>query len=142
MAANWACCNLSLSPSYPEQYFSIYTPIPFGRHTTGTLTKWPRLFRQASKGTKTCCLTSFQRPFLRNPGFTKSEFRAIWINNGPTGLGVCGLFWKRMATQFSTVWFVDQAALHGLLKKVRDLGLPLVSVNRTEGGKLITRNQE
>ena len=26
----------------------------------------------------------------------------------------------------------DQAALYGLLKKVRDLGMPLVSVNRTE----------
>jgi hypothetical protein len=25
---------------------------------------------------------------------------------------------------------VDQAALHGLLKKVRDLGMPLISVNR------------
>ena len=25
---------------------------------------------------------------------------------------------------------IDQAALHGLLKKVRDLGLPLISVNR------------
>lgn len=25
---------------------------------------------------------------------------------------------------------VDQAALHGLLRKVRDLGLPLISVNR------------
>jgi hypothetical protein len=24
---------------------------------------------------------------------------------------------------------VDQAALHGLLKKVRDLGIPLISVN-------------
>ena len=26
----------------------------------------------------------------------------------------------------------DQAALHGLLKKVRDLGLPLISVNRVD----------
>ena len=26
----------------------------------------------------------------------------------------------------------DQAALHGLLKKVRDLGLPMISVNRLE----------
>ena len=25
---------------------------------------------------------------------------------------------------------VDQSALHGLLKKVRDLGMPLISVNR------------
>lgn len=29
---------------------------------------------------------------------------------------------------------VDQAALHGLLKKVRDLGLPLRSVNCLESG--------
>ena len=27
---------------------------------------------------------------------------------------------------------VDQAALHGLLRKVRDLGVPLLSVNRVE----------
>ncbi len=26
----------------------------------------------------------------------------------------------------------DQAALHGLLKRVRDLGMPLISVNRVE----------
>jgi len=30
---------------------------------------------------------------------------------------------------------VDQAALHGLLKKVRDLGMPLLSVNRLEPGQ-------
>jgi hypothetical protein len=30
---------------------------------------------------------------------------------------------------------VDQAALHGVLRKVRDLGMPLVSVNRGKPGQ-------
>jgi len=30
---------------------------------------------------------------------------------------------------------IDQSSLFGLLKKVRDLGLPLVSLNRVEPGK-------
>jgi hypothetical protein len=29
---------------------------------------------------------------------------------------------------------VDQAALHGLLAKLRDIGLPLLSVNRSASG--------
>jgi hypothetical protein len=31
---------------------------------------------------------------------------------------------------------VDQAALHGLLRKVRDLGAPLLSVNRVKPGEV------
>jgi hypothetical protein len=30
---------------------------------------------------------------------------------------------------------VDQAALHGLLRKVRDLGIPLLAVNRLQPGQ-------
>ncbi len=30
---------------------------------------------------------------------------------------------------------VDEAALHGVLAKVRDLGLPLLAVNRVEPGR-------
>jgi len=38
-------------------------------------------------------------------------------------------------TTLLTCPVIDQAALYGLLKKVRSLGLPLLSVNRVESGK-------
>ena len=31
-------------------------------------------------------------------------------------------------------WIPDQSALHGILGRVRDLGLPLISVQRLPGG--------
>ncbi|MEQ8677769.1 MAG: hypothetical protein RLP44_23320 [Aggregatilineales bacterium] len=35
-------------------------------------------------------------------------------------------------TTVLTCHVIDQAALHGLLRQIRDLGLPLISVNRIE----------
>jgi hypothetical protein len=35
---------------------------------------------------------------------------------------------------------VDQAALYGLLRKVRDLGMPLISVNRLQIGQIDVPN--
>jgi hypothetical protein len=37
---------------------------------------------------------------------------------------------------------VDQAALHGLLKRVRDLGMPLVSVSPVEPGQADVSNHK
>jgi hypothetical protein len=37
---------------------------------------------------------------------------------------------------------VDQAALHGLLRKVRDLGMPLLSVNRCKSERADTPDDE
>jgi hypothetical protein len=37
---------------------------------------------------------------------------------------------------------IDQAALHGLLKKVRDLGMPLVSVSPVEHGQARPQEDE
>jgi hypothetical protein len=36
---------------------------------------------------------------------------------------------------------VDQAALHGLLKKVRDLGMPLLSVSPAKPGKNVSNSK-
>jgi len=37
---------------------------------------------------------------------------------------------------------IDQAGLHGILKKIRDLGMPLISVNSVEPGSQDTPGDE
>ena len=48
---------------------------------------------------------------------------------------------ERDGTTLLTGPVVDQSALHGLLKKVRDLGIPLVSINRIETDGYSNPNQ-
>lgn len=43
---------------------------------------------------------------------------------------------------FLTGLVMDQAALHGLLKKIRDLGMPLISVNRAGRDETHSQNEE
>lgn len=54
---------------------------------------------------------------------------AIMPQVGPQGTSITRL----------TGTVIDQAALHGLLRKLYDLGLPLLSINRFESDQL---NQE
>ncbi len=42
--------------------------------------------------------------------------------------------WEENGDTLLTGPVLDQAALHGILKKVRDLGMPLLSVNSIESG--------
>jgi len=57
-------------------------------------------------------------------------FDGLTIENQPNGEAlICGPV-------------ADQAALHGLLAKVRDLNLPLVSVNRIQPGQMYEEKTE
>jgi hypothetical protein len=61
-----------------------------------------------------------------------AQFQAIQREVPNTG---SELAWKSL---YKTGPVVDQAALHGLLKKVRDLGIPLLSVCPLEHGPATT----
>ena len=52
-----------------------------------------------------------------------SPQRANWFGNATVTLEDYG-------STLITSPHIDQAALHGLLKKIRDFGIPLISVNR------------
>lgn len=54
-----------------------------------------------------------------------SEQWADWFEDG-------SLTYDEHGNTLLTCTLIDQAALHGLLKRIRDLGIPLLSVNRQE----------
>ncbi|WP_276358194.1 hypothetical protein [Cohnella caldifontis] len=72
---------------------------------------------------------------LNEPGLyefrLKGHVDARWIN----WFEALSLTRENDGTTLLTVQVVDQSALHGLLRKVRDLGLPLVSVIQVEREK-------
>ena len=65
----------------------------------------------------------------------KSRSRAIWVVIGQSGLGVMTITQEDNGETLIRGPVVDQSAIHGLLKKVSDLGMPLISVNRVEPGQ-------
>jgi hypothetical protein len=61
----------------------------------------------------------------------KGHLDARWAER----LGVPGLVHARDGTTIMRGIAADQAALHGLLQRIRDLGLELISVVRTGPGQ-------
>ena len=62
----------------------------------------------------------------------KGHLADRWINH----FGNVSITLEENSITLLTFPVVDQAALFGLLKKVRDVGLPLLSVNRIESGNI------
>ena len=85
-------------------------------------------------GTGACRTKSTPNPIQVQLCFIKSESKAIWVRNGQTGSGASPSRSEEDGDTLLTGPIVDQAALYGLLKKIRDLGMPLVSVNCIEPG--------
>ena len=58
--------------------------------------------------------------------------------------GAVSITWQDNGQTILTCPVADQAALYGLLRKVRDLGLPLTSITRVEPGPddAAPRNQQ
>ena len=76
---------------------------------------------------------------MTNLDFTKFASRDTWMTGGPTGLEDVTITLEDNGDTLLTGPVIDQAALHGLLKRVRDLGMPLLSVNFVHPGQARTQ---
>mgnify|MGYP003694551895 CR=1 FL=1 len=68
----------------------------------------------------------------REAGRYEIRLKGASVLDGPLGLTGLSLTNDSDGTTIISGLVPDQAALHGLLQKVRDVGLPLISVTRVE----------
>ncbi len=68
-------------------------------------------------------------------GFYEIRLKGHLNNRWASQFGEVSITLEDDGNTLLTCPVVDQAALHGLLKKVRDLGIPLVSVNPHKSGR-------
>ena len=72
---------------------------------------------------------------ITSPDFMKFASRDTLMSSWAAWFGGLTLTLEDNGNTLLTGPVVDQAALHGLLRKVRDLGMPLLSVIRVEPGQ-------
>lgn len=70
----------------------------------------------------------------------KGHLGQQWVG-GFEGLGLIATLEEDGNTLLSGP-VVDQSALHGILKKIRDLGIPLLSVNSTDSAQAFAANTD
>lgn len=104
---------------YPEQYFGIFasfTSLPIVAHVSCN--------DLPNKETDPDQPIGYQ---IRIQGLLRREW-SDWFE----GLTIT---WEDNGDTLMTGLIVDQAVLHGLLRKIRDLGMPLLSVTRLQTPK-------
>ena len=72
---------------------------------------------------------------MYEPGLYEIRIRGQLDDRWSDWLGDMTITLEENNVTLLTGLVADQAALHGLLRKVRDLGMPLISVNRIESGQ-------
>ena len=76
------------------------------------------------------------------PGFYEIRLKGHLNERWANGFGEVTIRLEDNGSTIITCLVIDQAALHGLLKKARDLGMPLLSVNFVNPGQTEKQDAE
>ena len=92
----------------------------------------PKPFQQITPGTGLWHTDSTHELSAMNRWPMRSGSKVTWGASGQIWFDGLTITLEENGDTLLTGPVADQAALHGLLKKVRDLGLPLVAVNEVQ----------